>query len=115
MGRGAPPGPRVPRKGTATKRSREAIEGVAFQIGVMVAIERNRWKLNQYELAQKVGTDQISVSNIENGKPATRGHRTPDRQTVQGTRPQGRQGPSQLLEVVVRQRIAGGFRPVTVK
>lgn len=69
VARGSPPGPRLPRKGTATKRSREAIEGVAFQIGVMVAIERNRWKVNQYELSQKIGTDQISISNIENGKP----------------------------------------------
>lgn len=68
-GRGAPAGPRLPRKGTATKRSRESIEGVAFQIGMMVAVQRNRWKLSQYDLAQRVGIDQIAVSNIENGVP----------------------------------------------
>lgn len=70
MGKGAPTGPRLPRKGTAQKRSREAIEGLAFQIGVMVAIERNRWKMNQAELAAKVGTDQIVISRLENGTPA---------------------------------------------
>jgi len=65
----APQGPILPRKDTALLRARQSLESVAFQIGVIVAIQRNRWQLTQYELADAVGLAQIDVSNIENGRP----------------------------------------------
>jgi len=49
-------------------RSRQSLEGVAHQIGVMVAIERNRRRLTQNELARAVGINQVDVSALENGE-----------------------------------------------
>jgi predicted XRE-type DNA-binding protein len=66
----APNGPILPRKSTALARARQSIESVAFQVGVIVSIQRNRWRLTQDELAQALGVDQIDISNIENGRPA---------------------------------------------
>lgn len=69
MARGAPHGPRLTRKDTAAKRARESLASVAYQIGILIAIQRNRWNMNQTDLAKKVGIEQIDVSNIENGQP----------------------------------------------
>jgi|tagenome__1003787_1003787.scaffolds.fasta_scaffold20684483_3 hypothetical protein len=66
----APQGPILPRKDTALARARQGLESTAFQIGVIVAIQRNRWVLTQDELADEVGIDQIDVSHIENGRRA---------------------------------------------
>ncbi|MGH3430994.1 MAG: helix-turn-helix transcriptional regulator [Mycobacteriales bacterium] len=41
---------------------------MAFQIGTIVAVERNRRKTTQQELADAVGIRQIDVSSIENGE-----------------------------------------------
>jgi ribosome-binding protein aMBF1 (putative translation factor) len=63
-------GSRLPQKGSTEKRTREALEGVAFQIGMVVAVERNRAGWNQTELAERVGGGavQSSITRIENGK-----------------------------------------------
>ena len=63
-------GPRLPRKATALRRAHETIEVVAYQIGVLLAIQRNRNKLTQEDLAAEVGVDQIDVSRLENGEPS---------------------------------------------
>jgi hypothetical protein len=63
-------GPRLPRKDTSLKRTRETLEGAAHQIGVLLAIERNRWRLTQEELADELGVGQITISRMENGLPA---------------------------------------------
>lgn len=68
----APQGPILPRKSTALARSKGSIESVAFQIGVLVAVERNRQRLTQTELASSVGIGQTDVSDIENGKPGNK-------------------------------------------
>jgi hypothetical protein len=67
-------GPRLPRRETAIRRTREALEGVAYQIGVLLAIQRNRFGLTQWDLAgelelkdQQAG--QLAISGGENGKP----------------------------------------------
>jgi transcriptional regulator with XRE-family HTH domain len=57
----------LPRKSTALARSRGALESVAFQIGTIVAVERNRKRMTQQELSEAVGIRQIDVSSIENG------------------------------------------------
>lgn len=64
-------GSRLPRKSGTNKKTREAIENVAFEIGIVIAIERNRFRLNQTELAERVGggADQNDISRIERGKP----------------------------------------------
>ncbi len=62
-------GPVLPRKQTALARSRSSLESVAFQIGVIVAVERNRNGLTQEDLADKVDLRQIDISAIENGQP----------------------------------------------
>lgn len=66
----APKGPILPRKSTALKRSRGSLESIAFQIGVLVAVERNRQRLTQYELATAIGVDQTDISHVENGGAA---------------------------------------------
>ncbi len=68
-----PAGPYLPRKDTVIKRSREALEGVAYQIGILLAIQRTRRGLIQWELAGELGvTDQkdgqLAISAAENGK-----------------------------------------------
>lgn len=45
---------------------------MAFQIGMLVAIERNRRNLTQEELAAAVGMDQVGISYIENGQPVSK-------------------------------------------
>ena len=69
----APKGPMLPRKRTALARSRGTLEAAAFQIGTIVAVERNRNRLTQGELATKVGLNQIDISSIENGEPPPSG------------------------------------------
>jgi len=61
-------GPILPRKATALARSRGSLRSVAFQIGTLVAVERNRWRMTQQELADEVGIRQIDVSTLENGQ-----------------------------------------------
>lgn len=60
----------LPRKGTALARAKGSLESVAFQIGTIVAVERNRKRLTQWDLAAEIGIDQIDISRIENGQPA---------------------------------------------
>jgi hypothetical protein len=69
---GAPAGARLPRKSQTNSRTRGAIEDAAFQIGLVLAIERNRQGLNQSELADLVGgsADQMDISRLERGIPA---------------------------------------------
>lgn len=66
---GAPPGPRLPRKDTSLRRSREALELTAYMIGVMLCNERNRVKLTQEDLAAELGVQQVQISEMENGRP----------------------------------------------
>lgn len=68
-----PEGPHLPRRDIALRRSREALEGVAYQVGVLLSIQRNRQDLTQWELAgvielkdQKDG--QLAISAAENGR-----------------------------------------------
>ena len=58
----------LPRKLTALARSRGALESVAFQIGVIVAVERNRRRMTQQEVADAAGAKQVDVSALENGE-----------------------------------------------
>ena len=62
----------MPRKAGTNKKTREAIENLAYEIGIVIAIERNRARMNQTELGEAVGggADQYAISRIERGKPA---------------------------------------------
>jgi DNA-binding XRE family transcriptional regulator len=62
-------GSRLPRKATGVERSNQSMWAVAFQVGTLVAIERNRKRLTQAELGKQVGLDQVAISRIENGDP----------------------------------------------
>jgi ribosome-binding protein aMBF1 (putative translation factor) len=62
----------LPRKSTALARSRGALKSVAFQIGTIVAVERNRKRMTQQELADAVKIRQVDVSSIENGEPVSK-------------------------------------------
>jgi hypothetical protein len=64
-----PKGPVLPRKDVGIARSKEALRTVAFQIGTLVAIERNRRSLTQKELGKPSGIDQVGISRLENGQP----------------------------------------------
>lgn len=61
-------GPRLPRKATFLKRVNESLAGVAYQIGVLLAIQRNRCDITQWELAEELGIAQEDVSALENGE-----------------------------------------------
>lgn len=69
---GAPAGSRLPRKDQTNASTRAAVGDVAFRIGLILAIERNRQRLNQSELAGLVGggTEQSHITRIERGIPA---------------------------------------------
>ena len=76
-------GPYLPRKDTALRRSREALEGVAYQIGVLLAIQRNRYGLTQWDLAGEISlkhqqAGQLAISNAEK-RQALRSHRRANR------------------------------------
>ena len=66
----AAPGSRLPRKGSTNRKTHGALENAAFEIGMVVAIERNRFRWNQTELADRVGggADQNDISRIERGQ-----------------------------------------------
>ncbi len=49
------------------------MRGVAFQIGMLLAVERNRAGWTQEEIAQEVGIGQVDVSRVENGQPLSQG------------------------------------------
>jgi transcriptional regulator with XRE-family HTH domain len=61
--------PQLPRRSTTNKRTREAIENAAFEIGLVIAIQRNRRHLNQQELADEIGgkATHNDISRIERG------------------------------------------------
>jgi transcriptional regulator with XRE-family HTH domain len=61
--------PQLPRHSTTNKRTREAIGNAAFEVGLVIAIERNRKHWNQQELAHKVGGGATynDISRIERG------------------------------------------------
>ena len=61
--------PNIPRKSTTLRSTRRSLANVADQIGVLVAIERNRQGLTQWELAVAADIGQNDVSHIETGKP----------------------------------------------
>lgn len=69
---GAPQEAGLPRKDQTNARTRSAITDVAFQVGLVLAIERNRLGLNQSELADQVGggAEQRHISRLERGIPA---------------------------------------------
>jgi DNA-binding XRE family transcriptional regulator len=62
-------GPRLPKKDTALRHSRQALKGVAYQIGALLAIQRNRHDLTQWDLAEELGIDRLAISRAENGEP----------------------------------------------
>ncbi len=59
----------LPRKATGLARSRDSLRAVAFQIGTLLAIQRNRGRMTQDFLGKVVGIDQIDISRVENGQP----------------------------------------------
>jgi transcriptional regulator with XRE-family HTH domain len=60
--------PQLPRRSTTNKRTREAIENAAFEIGLVIAIQRNRKHWNQKELAEEIGrATHNDISRIERG------------------------------------------------
>jgi ribosome-binding protein aMBF1 (putative translation factor) len=65
----APKGPILPRKDRTAAQARSAIENAAYQVGVLIAIQRNRWDLRQEDLADEVGCGQGDISAIERGQP----------------------------------------------
>lgn len=69
---GAPSGSRLPRKDTTNRKTRETLEHAAFEIGIVIAIERNRFGWNQTQLGEKIGggADQTDISRVERGGSA---------------------------------------------
>jgi len=59
----------LPRKAVAQERLGDGLRNLAFQAGVLVAVERNRKRMTQGELANTVGSKQPHISDLENGWP----------------------------------------------
>src|SRR5438034_52261 len=72
MPRGAPLGPRLPRRVTALGKSRAVLQVAAYMIGTMLNNERNRHGLTQDELGRRAGIAQEDISIIENGSVPSR-------------------------------------------
>lgn len=72
--RGAPAGPRLPRKSTALSQSRAALRVAAYMIGVMLANERNRHRLTQDELGRRAGIAQVDISQYGEWLRSTAGY-----------------------------------------
>jgi transcriptional regulator with XRE-family HTH domain len=51
-----------------TKHAGSLLASAAAQIGVAVAVERNRKGQTQEQVGQAVGLSQLDISNIETGK-----------------------------------------------
>lgn len=66
----APTGPILPRKGIAKDRLADACRSLAFQAGLLVAVERNRKGWTQAQLGASAGAKQSDITAVENGKPA---------------------------------------------
>lgn len=64
-----PTGPILPRKDTALARARETLGIAAYQIGVVVAVQRTRANKTQEQLAEDIGADAHDISELENGRP----------------------------------------------
>jgi ribosome-binding protein aMBF1 (putative translation factor) len=65
----APRGPILPRKDKTAAQARAALENTAFQVGVLLAIKRNRWGGRQEDLAAELGCSQTDISAIQRGTP----------------------------------------------
>ncbi len=63
----APKGPMLPRKNRTAAQARKSLRNSAFQVGVFLAIERNRCGMRQEDLAAAVGCSQGDISDIEQG------------------------------------------------
>jgi transcriptional regulator with XRE-family HTH domain len=61
----------LPRKSTGRAHITASCRNLAFQAGLLIAVERNRLGLTQAQLGKRTGTLQSAISDIENGEPAT--------------------------------------------
>ena len=52
----------------STKRDKFEGDSIAFRLGEMLKVERQKAKLTQEELAEKTGTKKSYISRIEAGK-----------------------------------------------
>jgi transcriptional regulator with XRE-family HTH domain len=59
----------LPRRVGTAAQARAALGNAVFQVGVMLAIQRNRWRKTQEELAAEIGCSQTDISAIELGRP----------------------------------------------
>lgn len=62
-----PTGPRLPRKNIALSQAKKSLDSAAYQIGVILAIQRHRAGLTEEEIAEALGTDNNAISELENG------------------------------------------------
>lgn len=65
-------GPILPRKDRTASEARSALGNCAFQIGVLLSIQRNRWGLRQEDLAAEIGRKQGDISALERGARPSR-------------------------------------------
>jgi transcriptional regulator with XRE-family HTH domain len=64
----APKGPILPRKDSTAANARAALSNTAYQVGVLLAIQRNRVGLRQEDLADQIGRTQSDISALERGE-----------------------------------------------
>jgi DNA-binding XRE family transcriptional regulator len=62
----------LPRKDKTAAQARSSLENSAFQVGVLLAVQRNRWNKRQEDLAAEVGCPQTAISALERGSWPTR-------------------------------------------
>jgi ribosome-binding protein aMBF1 (putative translation factor) len=68
----APRGPILPRRAQTASQARSALENSAYQVGVLLAIQRNRKRLRQEDLAAEIKRTSSDISTLERGRRLAR-------------------------------------------
>lgn len=63
----APKGPILPGRAKTAAQARSSLSNSAFQVGVLIAIQRNRKGMRQEDLAKAIGRKQPDISVLERG------------------------------------------------
>lgn len=62
-------GPILPQRAKTARQARSALANTAFQVGVLLSIQRNRLGKRQGDLAAEIRCAQPDISRLERGLP----------------------------------------------
>ena len=65
-------GPNLPQRARTARQAKSALANTAFQVGILLAIQRNRSGKLQGDLAAELRCAQPDISRIERGQPPSK-------------------------------------------